>query len=82
MSTDDYIVITGSHNLDEDKNIDEAPKTEEGEPSTKTLEKQGIFIDRKDKESLNVESHDDFSKILQEVSGIEILVSEDEETKD
>lgn len=82
MSSNDYIIITESHDLSDDKGtIDETTTPKEGEESTRRmLEGQGIFLDQEGDETVSAESSDDFSKKLQELGGIEIIQNEDTDT--
>lgn len=83
MSTsDDYIIVTESRNLDENvESPDElALKGEEAEDlSRKVMQKQGIFLEQDKEQSVSARSLDEFSKELLEESGIEIVPSEDGE---
>lgn len=84
MAEDDYILITGSRNLsdlDDNQEIDEQTQKEGDAPSRLALEGQGVFLDiMGDDDTTHVPNtvpHDDFSKELQELSGIEIIPSEE-----
>lgn len=80
MSSNDYIVITGGRNLNEegeDKNI----RKEEERSSRKALEDQGIFLDERGEQVLSNEPQDQFSKKLKDIGGIEILSSEEGENE-
>lgn len=78
MKEDDYIIVTGSHNLSDDKQDEGDTQQESDVASQHTLEEQGIFLDQQENETARPELQDEFSKKLQEISGIEILPNEDE----
>lgn len=81
--TDDYIIITGSRNLNDDTaNPDDRPSALEGETedvSLRTLQKQGIFLEKDTEPPVRAKPLDEFSKELFEQSGIEIVSSEEGE---
>lgn len=80
--TDDYIIITGSRNLDDDTaNPAENPPATEVETddvSLRALQKQGIFLEKSGETPVPAKPLDEFSKELLEQSGIEIVSSEEE----
>lgn len=84
--TDNYIIITGSRNLDDDTaNSDDSPLVAGGEAddvSLRTLQKQGIFLEKDDESPVHAKPLDEFSKELLEQSGIEIVSSEEEVSGD
>ena len=74
--SDDYIIITDAHNLDDSEvSREEGPLQEESKDlSLRALQMQGIFLDDKEGEAVPpIASHDDFSKELLKESGIEII---------
>ncbi|MBI5400975.1 MAG: hypothetical protein HZB12_02580 [Candidatus Yonathbacteria bacterium] len=75
MSSDDYIIITESRNMGDDKGDTEGIQDEEVDSSRRALEGQGIFLDQENGEAMNLKPHDEFSKELKEVGGIEIITS-------
>lgn len=83
MSTsDDYIIVTESRNLDESvESPDElALKGDEAEDlSRKAMQKQGIFLEQNKEPSVSTKSLDEFSKELLKESGIEIVPSDENE---
>lgn len=83
MSTsDDYIIVTESHNLDESAEDpdDLSLKKEEVEATSRTvMQKQGIFLEKSKESPAPAKSFDEFSKELLEQSGIEIVPSEEGE---
>lgn len=83
MSTsDDYIIVTESHNLDESAEgpDDLSFKKEEAEATSRTaMQKQGIFLEKRKESPESAGSFDEFSKELLEQSGIEIVPSEEGE---
>lgn len=79
MSSNDYIVITGSHNLNDDSEDEEDTRKEGEDSSRRALEGQGIFLDQEGDEPISAEPSDEFSKKLQELGGIEIISNEDED---
>lgn len=80
--TDDYIIITGSLNLNDDTaNSDDNLIVAGGEAedaSLRTLQKQGIFLEKDTESPVRAKPLDEFSKELLEQSGIEIVSSEEE----
>lgn len=85
MAEDDYILITGSHNLsdlNDNNDINEQAQKEGDASSRLALERQGVFLDiMDDSETAHSSSgapQDDFSKELQELSGIEIIPNEED----
>lgn len=82
MATNDYILITDSTNMDDNKD-DEDEALEGVETSKSSLEGQGIFLDQEDPEFAETqpqEMTDDFSEKLKELGGIEIIPSDDTDT--
>lgn len=81
-NTDDYIIITGSRNLDDDSvNPTENPPAIEAEmddASLRALQKQGIYLEKSGETPVPAKPLDEFSKELLEQSGIEIVSSEEE----
>lgn len=80
MGANDYIIITSSQDLNEDQKADEGMTKEEEDSSRHTLEAQGIFLDPEDMGPTPTGTHDEFSKQLQEIGGIEIIPTENEDT--
>lgn len=79
-SSDNYIVITESHDLNEEPTGSDPKIQEEGEEaSRRTLEGQGISIIGNDDISVRTESLDQFSRELMDEGGIEIVSGENEE---
>lgn len=77
-SSDDYIVITESHDLNDDSNDSDVKTPIEGDDvSRRTLEEQGISIIGEDDGPEKIGDIDQFSRELLDEGGIEI-VSEDE----
>jgi len=81
MKSDNFIIVTGSRNLGDDEKIEIENTNIEGDDSSRrVLEEQGIFLEQENNDSLEAEaSHEEFSKKLQEIGGIEIIKSEDED---
>ena len=79
MSTDDYILVEDGRN-DDDPNMGAKIHDEADSASRYALEKQGIFLQEKSEETVKAESVEDFSKELQDLSGIEILSNDEEDT--
>lgn len=83
MSTsDDYIIVTESRNLDESaEGPDELTlKGEEAESASRTvMQKQGIFLEKSKETSTPAKSLGEFSKELLEEGGIEIVPSDEGE---
>ena len=81
MKSDNFIIVSGSRNLGDDEKIEIENTNIEGDDSSRrVLEEQGIFLEQENNDSLEAEaSHEEFSKKLQEIGGIEIIKSEDED---
>lgn len=80
MKSDNYIIVTGSHNLnDDDQGTGEVANKEKDDSSRRVLEEQGIFLDQESSEPKNTDPSDEFTKQLQEIGGIEIIKSEEGE---
>lgn len=80
-SSDDYIIIEKGKNTSDDATDTDANVHDEAdEASLKALEKQGIFLAGEKDLPIKNESPDDFSKELRDLSGIEILSSDDEDS--
>lgn len=80
--SDDYILITESHNLG-DGPILSGTKTnnEDEDTSLRALENQGISIIQKEASAAaTVEPRDQFSRELMEEGGIEIIPSDEDPT--
>ena len=83
--TDDYILITSSQNSDDDTSgaDDVVFEKELDDASMVTMQKQGIFLEKKEEVLPRTKPFEDFSKEIFEQSGIEILNPEGkEEEKD
>lgn len=79
-SSDNYIVITESHDLNEEPtDSDQKNQVEGEEASRRTLEGQGISIIRDNDVSVRTESLDQFSRELMDEGGIEIVTGENED---
>ena len=79
-SSDDYIIIEEGHDLNDDAKNDtfDTPQ-ESADLSTRTLEKQGILVEKnEDIQDISNKHLDDFSKELFEEGGIEIVSNEGE----
>ena len=81
MKSDNFIIVTGSRNLGDDEKIETENTNIEGDDSSRrVLEEHGIFLEQENNDPLGAEaSHEEFSKKLQEIGGIEIIKSEDED---
>lgn len=81
--SDDYIIITGSRNLDEGSSNSDATVHEEREDaSLRALEGQGISIlDKEARQATNTDDkpRDQFSRELMDEGGIEIVSANEEE---
>ena len=76
----DYIVITGSRNIDDGTGSSDAKVHEEAESaSLRALEDQGISIIDKVEKPGTVEPLDQFSLELMDEGGIEIIQADEEE---
>lgn len=80
-SSDDYIIVTESHDLDEGPirsgvEIHEEPD----DASLRALEDQGISILGEDERPVHAEPRDQFSRELMDEGGIEIVSSDEEES--
>ena len=73
--TDDYILITSSQNSDDDTSgaDDVVFEKELDDASMVTMQKQGIFLEKKEEVLPRTKPFEDFSKEIFEQSGIEIL---------
>ena len=84
--SDDYIIITGSRNLDEGSSNSDAVVHEEGEDaSLRALEGQGISIlGEETRQSTNTETEprDQFSRELMDEGGIEIVTGDESEEEE
>lgn len=86
--SDDYIIITGSRNLDEGSSNSDAVVHEEGEDaSLRALEGQGISIigaeHNEPHETSNEPEHlDQFSRELMDEGGIEIVSGDESEEEE
>lgn len=70
----DEILITGSRNLDDDTNsTDKNISKETDKASKRTLEKEGIFIENENAPVEKAKPRDEFSRELEDMSGIEII---------
>lgn len=79
-SSDDYIIITESHDLDEGPIHSGVKVHEEGEnASLGAFESQGISIIGGEEGLSSEEPRDQFSQELMDEAGIEILSGEEEE---
>ncbi len=78
MSTsDEYIIVENSKNLDDDK---DGATIENENDSERTLEKQGIFIESDSGDGISGEKPlSDFAQELMNEGGIEIMPSGDED---
>ncbi len=74
--SDDYIIITESHNLGDEQS--EPSSQEEDEVSRRTFESQGISILDQEKDTESAEPRDQLSRELMNEGGIEIISSEEE----
>lgn len=79
-SPNDYILVTGSRNLNDDVGDSNAKAPEDDATSLHVLEGQGISI-LNEKESLaSEEPRDQLSRELMDQGGIEIVSSDEEES--
>lgn len=79
-SSDDYIVITESHDLNDDSNDSDVKTQMEGDDvSRRTLEDQGISIIGEDGGPEKIGDIDQFSRELMDEGGIEIVSGDEEE---
>ena len=79
-SSDDYIIITESHDLDDGPIRSSAKIHEETDSaSLRALEKEGISILNEEEPSAREEPRDQLSRELMDEGGIEIVSREDEE---
>ena len=80
MSSNDYIIVVDSRDLGDDAtNTDTNIHEEADEASLRALEKQGIFLEESGDAVFSTEPRDNFSKELQDISGIEIVHEDDDE---
>ena len=80
MPQSDYIVITGSRNLnDGSSSADKEPVDEPEDASLRALEGQGISILEITERPGTTEPRDQFSRELLDEAGIEILHDEEED---
>jgi hypothetical protein len=80
-SSNDYILVTGSRNLDDGSSDSDGKIQEEDEKaSTSALEKQGVSILGDMSRPVSDEPRDQISKELFDESGIEIIDSDEEES--
>ena len=76
----DYILVTGSRNLNDGSSDSDPEVHEEGEDaSLNALAGQGISILQKEEVSVREEPRDQFSQELMSQGGIEIIQGDDEE---
>lgn len=75
MNKDDYIVITGSRDLNDDNKDDEYILEEDADSYRRALEEQGVFLDKEEVAPVITEALNDFSKTLQELGGVEIITT-------
>lgn len=81
MTKSDYIVVTGSRNLDDGTSDSDGQIHEEGEDaSLRALEGQGISIIEREENPGTSEPRDQFSQELLDEGGIEIIEAEEEES--
>jgi len=79
-SSDDYIVITESHDLNDDSNdLDVKTQMEGDDVSRRTLEDQGISIIGEDDGPEKIGDIDQFSRELMDEGGIEIVSGDEDE---
>lgn len=79
--SDDYIIITESHDLDDGPIHSGAEiHEEEDDASMRALEKQGISILSSKDRPASDEPRDQFSQELMDEGGIEIVSSDEEES--
>lgn len=79
-SSDDYIVITESHDLNDDSNdLDVKTQMEGDDVSRRTLENQGISIIGEDDGPVKIGDIDQFSRELMDEGGIEIVSVDEKE---
>ena len=79
-SSDDTIIITESHDLNEGPIFSGTEVKEEGEEaSLRILENQGISIIFEEDTDVKTEPRDEFSQKLMDEGGVEIVSSEEEE---
>lgn len=77
---DDDILFSESRNLSDDADdTDKAAQKETTAGAINALEKQGIFLEKKVDKPLREEPHDEFSKELKDIGGIEIIPNDDTE---
>jgi len=80
MTTDDDIVITNSRNFSEE--TEGKDFTKEGDDlSRRVLEEQGIFIDQIDEQSATPDTPLEFPKKFEDLSGIEIIMRNEDNTE-
>ncbi len=78
--SDDYIIITESHDLDDGPiHSDMKIHNEADEASLRALEKQGISILGNEEPLVSDEPRDQFSRELLDQGGIEIVSADEEE---
>ncbi|HBH71812.1 MAG: hypothetical protein UU88_C0008G0009 [Parcubacteria group bacterium GW2011_GWC1_42_11] len=79
-SSDDYIVITESHDMNDDSSDSDIKTPVEGEEvSRRTLEDQGISILGEDGGPEKVGDIDQFSRELMDEGGIEIVSGDEKD---
>lgn len=79
-SSDDYIIITESHDLNDDSNdLDMKTQMEGNDVSRRTLENQGISIIGEDDGLEKIGDIDQFSRELMDEGGIEIVSGDEDE---
>lgn len=82
-SSDEYIVISGSRNLDSGEGAgDSLPHDEDEDASLHAMESTGISIIDEDKAPSSDESIDNFSQDLLREGGIEIVPRDDREEEE
>lgn len=77
---DDYILVTGSHNLNDDSGDSDTRAPEDDETSLHVLERQGISILDEKELPIRTEPRDQLSRELMDQGGIEIISSDEEES--
>lgn len=72
------IPITDSYNLDDDtRTSDTSVPQETDAASIRTLQEQGIFLEKEDNAPLRVKPREELSKQLSDMGGIEIIAGND-----
>ena len=82
-SSDEYIVITGSRNLDDEADDSNPPPIDESEDASfRAMESKGISIIEKTELPMSEEHLDNFSRDLLKEGGIEIVPNEYKEEEE